>query len=71
MAKKIKLNTGAEVEMREPKVRDMRIAAVEKTEQDQEIKLISNLTGLTTGEIDDLSLKDYALLSEGLKDFLP
>lgn len=70
MAKKIKLSIG-EIEMREPKVRDMRIAAVEKTEQDQEIKLISNLTGLTAEEVDDLSLKDYALLTDGLKDFLP
>lgn len=67
---KIKLGTGVEVEMREPKVRDMRIVANEANEQEQEIKLIANLTGLTTEEIDDLSLKDYALLSEELKAFL-
>ncbi len=67
---KTKLSTGVEVEMREPKVRDMRIVANEANEQEQEIKLVANLTGLTTEEIDDLTLKDYALLSEELKSFL-
>ena len=70
MMAKTKLSTGVEVEMREPKVRDMRIVANEANEQEQEIKLVANLTGLTTEEIDDLTLKDYALLSEELKSFL-
>lgn len=70
MMAKIKLSTGVEVEMREPKVRDMRIVANEANEQEQEIKLVANLTGLTVDEIDDLSLKDYGLLSEELKTFL-
>jgi len=67
---KIKLSNDKTVEMREPKVRDMRIVADEKNEQEKEIKLISNLTGLTTDEIDDLSLKDYGLLSGELASFL-
>jgi len=68
--KKIKLSTGVEVEMREPKVRDMRVVSTEANEQLQEIKLVANLTGMTVDEIDDLSLRDYALFSEGLKSFL-
>ena len=68
--KKIKLSDGKTIEMREPKVRDMRVVARETNEQEQEIKLISNLTGLTAEEMDDLSLKDYARFGEALKDFL-
>lgn len=68
--KKIKLSDGKTIEMREPKVRDMRAVAQETNEQEQEIKLISNLTGLTAEEMDDLSLKDYARFGEALKDFL-
>jgi len=67
---KVKLSNGTEVEVREPKVRDMRIVANEPNEQEQEIKLVANLTGLTLDEIDELSLKDYALISEVVKDFL-
>ena len=70
MKKEIVLSTGAKVEIREPKVRDMRAVAQETNEQEQEIKLISNLTGLTADEMDDLSLKDYAKFGEALKDFL-
>lgn len=66
----ITLSTGKKVEMREPKVRDMRVVGNESNESEQEVKLIANLTGLTVDEIDDLSLKDYALLSEELKTFL-
>jgi hypothetical protein len=68
---KVKLSNGKEIEVREPKVRDMRIVANEPNEQEQEVKLIANLTGLTLDEVDELSLKDYALISEVVKDFLP
>lgn len=68
--KKIKLSDGKTIEMREPKVRDIRAVAQEANEQEQEIKLISNLTGLTADEMDDLFFKDYAKFNEALKDFL-
>ena len=68
---KVKLSNGKEIEVREPKVRDMRIVANEPNEQEQEVKLIANLTGLTLDEVDELSLKDYALISEVVKNFLP
>lgn len=67
---KIKLSTGVEVEMREPKVRDMRIVSAYKDEVEKELNLIGNLTGLTADEIDELSLKDYGLLQKELTSFL-
>lgn len=68
--KKIKLSTGQEVQLREPKVKDIRIVSNCKTEQEQEIKLIANLTGITEEDIDELSLKDYGLISKELQSFL-
>ena len=70
MMAKIKLSTGVEVDMREPKVRDMRIVATYKDEVEKELNLIGNLTGLTADEIDELSLKDYGLLQKELTSFL-
>jgi len=67
---KVKLSTGVEVEMREPVVRDMRIVSTYKDEVEKELNLIGNLTGLTADEIDELSLKDYALLQKELTNFL-
>ncbi|MBT0611713.1 phage tail assembly protein [Campylobacter hyointestinalis] len=32
--------------------------------------MISNLTGLSSDELDELSMKDYAKLQKGLQDFL-
>lgn len=68
--KDIKLANGNTVQMREPKVRDMRISQEAKTEAEQEIKLIGNLTNMTMDEVDELSLKDYTLLQTALKSFL-
>lgn len=69
--KDITLANGKTIQMREPKVRDMRIASADTTSQaDQEVKLIGNLTSLTPDEIDDLSLKDYTTLQKALKGFL-
>jgi hypothetical protein len=56
--------------MREPVVRDMRIVSTYKDEVEKELNLIGNLTGLTADEIDELSLKDYALLQKELTNFL-
>jgi hypothetical protein len=67
---KIILSTNVEIEMREPKVRDMRIVSDITDEVEKEIKLLGNLTGLTSDELDDLSLKDYGLLQKGLQTFL-
>ena len=67
---KVKLSTGVEVEMREPVIRDMRIVSTYKDEVEKELNLIGNLTGLTADEIDELSLKDYALLQKELTNFL-
>lgn len=68
--KEIKLSTGVSIQMREPKVRDMRIAQEAKSEVEQELKLIGNLTAMTMDELDDLSIKDYTVLQTELKSFL-
>jgi len=48
----------------------MRIVSKYTDEVEKEINLTANLTGLTTNEIDEMSLGDYNLLQKGLKDFL-
>ena len=58
------------VKMREPKVRDMKIAAEKNNKVDEEITLIGNLSGLSPDEVEDLSMKDYTKLQEAVKGFL-
>ncbi|WP_044418714.1 phage tail assembly protein [Halarcobacter anaerophilus] len=66
---KVQIN-GKDVEVREPKVRDLRAVSQYQSEEDKEVHLISNITGLTTDEIDDLSIKEYRKLQEKLQGFL-
>ena len=71
MEKEIKLSDGRTIKMREPKVRDMRIASADSSSAaDQELRLIGNLTNLSPDELDDLSFKDYGVLQKELKSFL-
>jgi len=66
----IKLSNGKAIKMRKPKVRDLKAVANIKNEMEQEIQLVSNLTGLTTDEIDDMDFADYKKFQEQLKNFL-
>ena len=70
MAKEIELSDGKKVTMRVPKVKDLRVLKHIKDEEEREIKLIANLTMMTDEEVDDLDLKDYKTLQEGLGGFL-
>ena len=56
--------------MREPKVKDIRALSTTKDDAEKEFNLISNLTGLTPGELDELSFKDYKILQDKLNSFL-
>lgn len=67
---KIELSTGAVVEMREPKLRDVRLLSNIKNEEEKTIKLIANLTMLTEADLDDLSMKDFSKLQKELEGFL-
>lgn len=67
---KIELSTGAVVEMREPKLKDVRLLSNIKDEEEKTIKLIANLTMLSEDELNDLSMKDYGLLQKELEGFL-
>lgn len=68
--KEIKLSNGQIIKMRKPKVRDMRIVGEIQNEVEKEIKLIGNLTNMTTDELDDMDLDDYKKLQEALASFL-
>ena len=61
---------GEQIVMRPPKVRDIRAVASYKNEEEKEIRLISNLTGITTTELDDIDFKDYLQLQKKLQSFL-
>jgi hypothetical protein len=67
---KIELSTGAVVEMREPKLKDVRLLSNIKDEEEKTINLIANLTMLSEDELNDLSMKDYGLLQKELEGFL-
>lgn len=67
---KIKLSDGKEIEMREPKVKDMKIVSNIDDEFEKELALIVNLTGMTPDEVDNLSMKDFNKVDEVLKGFL-
>jgi len=66
----ITLSDDKRVTMREPKVRDIRAVSSIASEEEKEIALISNLTGMMEEEIDDLSLADYAKLQDALSGFM-
>ncbi len=68
--KQVTLSNGQTVNVREPKVRDMRMIGEVANEADREIKLISSLTQMTEEELDDLSMKDYGLIQKEIQTFL-
>lgn len=70
MMKKIELSTGVTVDMREPKLKDLRLLSHVKDEEEKTIKLIANLTMLSEAELDELSMKDFVLLQKELEGFL-
>jgi hypothetical protein len=55
--------------MRRCKVRDRRMAAKQKTDEDREIALIANLCEVPPAVIDELDALDYAKLTETLQGF--
>ena len=67
---KIKLLDGKVIEMREPKVKDVKMVNHIKDDFEKEIALLSNLTEMTPEEIEKLSMKDYTRLDEELQGFL-
>lgn len=64
------LFSGQTVKIRPPKVRDMRAVAHCQSDEERELALIGNLAGLTPDELDELELKEYKKLQEGLQGFL-
>lgn len=68
--KVIELSTGSKIEMREPKVRDMMIVDNESSAAKKELALMANLCNLSSDEIQDMNLKDYAELQGALKGFM-
>ncbi len=68
--KEIVLGSGKTVRMREPKVLDIRLLKDIDDKEEKELRLIGNLCEMSTAEIENLSLRDYGKLQEGLKDFL-
>ena len=69
MKKEFDIN-GKKVAMRTPLVRDLKAVGNIPNAVEQEIILISNLTGLHKDEIEELEIKDYTLLQKELKGFL-
>lgn len=65
---KIELSNGKTVEMREIKVRDVRAVSKIEDDAEREFALVSNLTGLTQEELDELPWADYVKLQAALAE---
>ncbi|EAI2796416.1 TPA: phage tail assembly protein [Campylobacter jejuni] len=67
----IKLENGEELTMKEPNVRVLK-NATNRSDKDMEqtIYMIATLTNKQESEIEELNLKDFKALQDGLKDFL-
>jgi hypothetical protein len=59
----------ATLEMRRCKVKDRRLAAQKKTDEEKEITLISNLCDVPPAVIDELDSADYEQLQGVLRGF--
>jgi hypothetical protein len=59
----------AELNMRRCKVKDRRLAAKQKSDEDREITLIANLCEVPPSVIDELDTVDYSKLQEVLTGF--
>lgn len=66
----ITMKDGRKIVMREPRVRDQRAVAKNKTDEERGLALIGNLAGLSPDEIDDLTLNDQKRLGEAFERFL-
>ena len=60
--------TITELKIRRPKVKDLRAAQSQKTEADQELFLLSKLTGLVMEDIAELDIADYQKVQNVLKE---
>ena len=67
---KITLSDGRVVEMREPKVRDIKAVNNITDEFEKEIALIGNLTEMAPTEVEELSMADFSKLDGALQGFL-
>jgi hypothetical protein len=59
----------AALQMRRCKVKDRRLAAKQKSDEDREITLIANLCEVPPSVIDELDTVDYSKLQEVLTGF--
>ncbi|NPA64850.1 MAG: phage tail assembly protein [Epsilonproteobacteria bacterium] len=66
--KHIKLTNSKTVTMRAPKVGDLRAIKGVQDEEERELALIANLTGLTQDELDEMELKEYRKLQAALME---
>lgn len=57
------------LQMRRCKVKDRRLAAKQKTAEDQEVTLIANLCEVPPNVIDELDAADYEQLQDVLRGF--
>lgn len=66
----IVLSDGNVITMRKPKLRDVRAVKHIADIEDREVALISNLTGLSEEQLDELDYQDYSALDNQLASFL-
>ena len=68
--KQVELKDGSKIEIRKPKVKDIRLVKHIKDDEERELNLIMNLAMKTESDIDDMDFADYQRLQSGLASFL-
>ncbi len=64
------LSDGSQVEMRKPTPLDIKNMQKEKTEADQEYRIIGDLCSLTKEDLNNMDLDDYKVYQKKLATFL-
>ena len=66
----VTLEDGLVIKMRKPKLRDIKAINNIKDPLLKESTLISNISGKTIVELDEMNFDDYSLLAEEINNFL-
>ncbi len=68
---KVKLIDGTEVELKPLLVKDVKSAGKLDDVQDQSIFLVSKSTGIDIEKLEELDVRDFHTLEDGVSTFLP
>ena len=70
-SKKVTLSDGKIIEIRKPKLRDIRTHYGEPNPEERQVLILMSLSEMTSDELDDLPYEDFMKLLEAANTFFP